>query len=165
MGLMSRVVADVCRICAVITRVTLSAWLTWEPCVHQRGAVPSLRMMGYTPPSLWHMRLVNTHTHEHLCALSHKLMTSLPVCRASAGSVTWWLQVLRGAIRLHRRQAANVVHPDLHRRIQTLEPLHVRHHHRLLRWWQWWETIVFEHCSSNWLNYYLVMIIRLISIW
>lgn len=81
MGLMSRDVADVCRICAVITRVTLWAWLTWEPCVHQRGAVPSLRMTGCTQLLQWHMRLVNTHAcmniyvhsnaswwHHFLCA-------------------------------------------------------------------------------------------------
>lgn len=135
------------RIFAVITRVTLSAWLTWAPYVLQRGAVPSSRTTAFTQRSPWHMRSVQTRTHtNNPRACTNTSMTSLPVCvrRAPAGSVPRWLEVLRGALRLHWGQATDVVHPDLHRRVQTLEPLHVRHHHGLLRRRQWWETNMTE---------------------
>lgn len=78
---------------------------------------------------------ISSSTHrKNQCVLTHTFMTSLPVrsFRASAGPVSRRLQVLRGTLRLHRGQAAHVFHPDLHRCLQTLEPLYVGHNHRLL---------------------------------
>lgn len=69
------------------------------------------------------------------------LLKHLTVCfpsslRSPARPVPRRLQVLRGALRREQRQAAHVLHPHLHRRLQALEPLHLSHHHRLLRRWQ-----------------------------
>lgn len=58
--------------------------------------------------------------------------------RSPAGIVPRWFEVLRGTLWGQQSQAAHVVHSHLHRRLQALEPLHLVHHHRLLRRREWW---------------------------
>lgn len=71
-------------------------------------------------------------------------LVSCLCCRTPAGFVPWWLQVLRGALWGEQRQTPNVLDPHLHRRLQTVEPLHLSDHHWLLWWWKWcvWDVLV-----------------------
>lgn len=80
------------------------------------------------------------------CPLSLRL-------RSPAWFVPRRLQVLRRALRSEQRQAAHVLHSHLHRCLQTLEPLHLSNHHRLLRRRQRWAWEKMH--DSNACNFFL----------
>lgn len=60
-----------------------------------------------------------------------------PYHRSPVGPVPRWLQVLRGALWRQQWQAAYVFYLDVYWCLQAVEPLHLGHHHRLLRRRQW----------------------------